>query len=168
MQSSVRGCLRDVVDFVEDDKGEDLTDAMDGLEEIKGMRIVMPGRLQYMEFEALEECVIVIDEFQVCHDTHADVGIGELLSNPGAVTLIGDLLAEWWEIILAVGVLDVGQEISASTHEVIAPAQEVSSGSHPGWVDIGLGYQASLKECCDLTGIYPVVFGLPTMYGFHV
>ena len=110
----------------------------------------------------------MIDEFQVCAHAHADVGIRELLGDTGAVSLVGDLLAEWWQVILAVGVLDVSQEISSSAHEVVTSAQEVSGGSHLWWVDIGLGYQAGLEECGDLAGVDPVVFGLPAVYGSHV
>ena len=40
------------MDFVEDHEGEDLTDAVYGLEEIESMGIMVPGRLQYVEFEA--------------------------------------------------------------------------------------------------------------------
>ena len=48
------GKAGDVMDFLEDDQGEDLTDAVYGLEKIEGMRIVLFGRLDDVEFDRLE------------------------------------------------------------------------------------------------------------------
>lgn len=51
----------DVMDLVEDDKGEDLADAVDGSETIKGINVVPFGGTDNIELQVSEKLVVVVD-----------------------------------------------------------------------------------------------------------
>jgi hypothetical protein len=55
-------------------------------------------------------------------------GVGETLVETRAMHLVSDLLAELGQVVLGVGVLDVGQEIGAPANRVGAPAHQVARG----------------------------------------
>ena len=64
--------------------------------------------------EPLEEEIEVIDELDVDGDGAPDGGIGEGFGDSLPVHLSGDLLSELGEVVLGVGVLDVGEERRAA------------------------------------------------------
>lgn len=91
-----------------------------------------------------------------------------MLGHPGAVALVRDALGERGEIVLAVGLLDVGEKLGPFARKVATPAQEIARGAHLPRVDVGHGDVSAAQEYGDLVRIDPVVFGLPAVYGFHV
>ena len=82
--------------------------------------IVVPRR-------ALEQQGQVIDQLHVDGDGAAHGGIAEDLGDSLPMHLAHDLPAELRQVVLGVGVLDVGEEIGSPAHEVGAPAQEIPS-----------------------------------------
>ncbi len=94
--------------------------------------------------------------------------IGEGLGDPLPVGLVSDLRARDREVVLVVGVLDVGQEVPAPADQVEPPAKEIPGRAHLGRVDVGLGEGPAAKQGGDLQGIDLVVLGLPAVDGLHV
>jgi hypothetical protein len=122
----------------------------------------------YVEFELSDELTVDFDEDQIGLYALSDRGIGEMLGDSFPVALTGQVSFEGWEVILAVGILDMAQELSSFAYHESAPAQEISGRSHFGGIDIGLGDHATTQKSSDLSSVDLVVFGLSPMYGFHV
>jgi hypothetical protein len=93
--------------------------------------------------------------------------IGKALGDPVAVGFGGDLFADGWEVILAVGILNMRQECTAFAGQVQAPTQQVAGRAHLGWIDIGLREHTAAQQHSDLMGVDLVVFGLAAMDSFH-
>ena len=129
---------RNSVDFIEYDESEDLADAWHGVQQVQGIRVVRLGAAHDVGLELGELLVVDIDERDIERDAFAYAGVGEALSQVDSVGLAGDFLAEGLEIVLAVGVLDVGEQLGTLVDQMVAPAQQVTGGAHFGWIGIGL------------------------------
>ena len=125
-----------VVDFIKDDERENGSDAVDGFQEKKGVGIVFCGVTMDVYFEVPLDSIEMIDEFEISFDALSDGRIGEMLGNTLAMDFIGNLFAELGKVTLAVGVLDVAQEIGTFTHEVVVSAQEIAGSAHTGRVNV--------------------------------
>jgi len=91
-----------------------------------------------------------------------------VFADPLAVGLIGDFLFELREVVLAVGVLDVSEQLSPFSHEVVSSAQEIPGWAHLLGVDISHGDHASPEQCGDFLGVDSVVFAFAAVDGFHI
>jgi len=91
-----------------------------------------------------------------------------MIRYPLAVCFVGDLLFELWEVVLAVGVLDVGEQFGPFAHEVVSAAEEVAGGAHFSGVDIGYGQGTSAEEGGDFMGVDFVVFAFAAVDRLHV
>jgi hypothetical protein len=69
---------------------------------------------------------------------------------------------------LAIGVLDVSEQFSPFSHEVVSSAKQISGRAHLLGVDIGHGDHASPEQCGDFPRVDSVVFAFTTVDGFHV
>ena len=72
------------------------------------------------------------------------------------------------KVILVIGVLDMGNELSPFSCEVSATPEQVSGGAHVGRINIGHGHHAAPKQRCYLICVYFVVLGFASVDGFHV
>jgi hypothetical protein len=79
-----------------------------------------------------------------------------------------DFFADGREVILAIGILDMGKEFAAFACQVHASAQQVAGGAHLGGVDRGLGEHPAAPQHGDFVGVDLVVFGFAAMDGLHV
>jgi hypothetical protein len=98
----------DVVDFVEQYETENLADAWYGLQQIQGVGVMLFGGFEDGQFHVAEQLVVVVNQGKVDFDTLLHGGLGKPLSDTIAVRFIGDLLADFGQVILASGILDVG------------------------------------------------------------
>jgi len=96
------------------------------------------GRPRDIEFHLTQELVIGIDEGHVDFKGLADAGSGEMFFAARTVGFVGKLLADLGEMVLTVGMLDVGQKFRSFPSPVTAAAQEIPGGPHLGGIDIGL------------------------------
>jgi hypothetical protein len=110
----------------------------------------------------------VARELDVRRDALGDRGVRELLGDALAIGSIGDSGLGCRKIVLMVRVLDVSQELASLADQVEPSTQEVSSGTHFGWVDVSLRKHASSEQGCDLESIDAVVFCFAAVNGFHV
>jgi hypothetical protein len=76
--------------------------------------------------------------------------------------------AQWRQVVLACGILDVSQEFGAFTGQVPAPAQQVARGAHALGIDVGLREHAAAEQDGDLAGIELIVLGLAAVDGLHI
>ena len=97
-----------------------------------------------------------------------DRWIGKTLGDPVTVGFVGDLFANGGQVILAVGILHVGEELAAFACQVHASAQQVAGGAHLGGVDIGLWEHAAAQQHSNFLGVDLVVFGLAAVDGLHI
>ena len=110
------------MDLVEGDEAEDLSHPRDTSEQVPGVDVVCFDLLDDVEFEVCKELVVEVKELETDLDAFAYGGIGEVIGDSLPVCLVGDLLLELGEIVLAIGVLDVGEEFGALSHEVVSAA----------------------------------------------
>ena len=103
---------------------------MDSAQEMQGLRVVLSSETQNRAFHALDGATHLVDEFEIDLDALADSGIGESFGDAFMVNLAVELMPELGQVVLAVGVLDMGEQIDAVPDEVITPAQEIASAAH--------------------------------------
>ena len=85
-----------------------------------------------------------------------------------AVPGIDQLLAEDGQVVLAVGVDEVGDHLGALVHQVHAAAQQIAGLAQALGIGIGLGQVAAAQQLGDLAGIDLVVLGFAAADGLHV
>ncbi len=127
------------MDFVEQHHTQNLADAGDGWQPLHGVRVVRLGRLHDGQLHVAEQLVIAANQGEIDFHTLLHGGIGEPLHHPSSVGLIGKLLANLWQVILAVSMLDVREELSAFARQMQAASEQVTGGPHRGGIDLGLG-----------------------------
>ena len=126
------------------------------------------GVVQDVELDLPLEVIELGDQLEVGFDADPDVRIDELFGDGLPVGLVGDPGAERLHVVLAVGVLDVTDEVGALTGQEVASSQKIPGGAHGGGIDVGHGEVTAAQESGDLAGIDAVVLGLPAVDGLHV
>ena len=101
---------RDVVDLVEDRQREDLADAGDRAQAVKGVGVVALRLPLDRAFEVVDEAVVRLDEGQVDCDALAHARIRELFRHAVAVGRIGEAPRERRPGVLGARVLDARQD----------------------------------------------------------
>jgi hypothetical protein len=84
------------------------------------------------------------------------------------VGLIGHLLANRGQVVLAVGLLDMGEYLGSCAHEMYPAPEEIPGGAHRRGIDVGLREHAPAQEDRDVLGIDSVVVGCAAMDRFPV
>jgi hypothetical protein len=129
---------------------------------------VFCGITKDVSFEIPLDSIEMIDKFEIGFDAPSDDGIGELFGDTLAIDFVGDLFTELGKVTLAVGVLDVAQEIGTLTHEVVTSSKKVTGSPHFGRIDVSLRDHAGTQEGSDFTGIDFVIFDFGAVDGLHV
>ena len=173
-ETTVRGKIlyprkaRDIVNFLEEYEAEDLADAGHRLEQIQGMGVMVLGGCDDAEFDVTQQFIIVGDEREIDFDTFLHCRISKTLGDPVTVGFVGDLFANGGQVILAIGILHMGEEFAAFAGQVHAAAQYVAGGAHLGGIHIGLREHATAQQHGDFVGVDLVVFRLAAMDSFHI
>ena len=168
-QTTVRGKLLDpgeavdVIDFVEPHETENLADAGYGLQQLAGVGVRLFGGFDDGEFHVTKPIIIVTDACQIDFKTFLHRWIGKALSNPITVGFIGNLLTNDRQVLLAVGMWHVGQQLGPFMCQMHTASQQVSGCPHLGRIDIGLWAHAATEQDGNLVRVDLVVFGLTTM-----
>jgi len=103
---------------------------------------------------------------QVCSNAGLDGRIGNPFGYSGTVGSVSDLFADLGQIVLAVGVLNVNQQLGPFAHEVSPTAQQITSGTHLGLVDVGHRDHAAAQQDGDFLGVDAIVLALPPWMAF--
>jgi len=69
-------------------------------------------------------------------DAFLDRGIRKVIGDTITVSFVGYFLFELWKVVLAIGVLDMCEQLCSFSHEVVSAAKEVTGGAHFSGVDI--------------------------------
>jgi hypothetical protein len=157
-----------LMDLIEQHKAEDLADAGHRVQQIQGIGIMVLGGVDEGEFHVAQQFIVRPDERKIDVDAFVHRWIGTALGDPVSVGFVGDLFADGREMILAVGVLSMGEEFAACACQVHASPQQVADGAHLGRIARGLGEHPAAPEHGNFMGVYLVVFGLAAMDGLHV
>ena len=128
-----------VLDLIEQDQGQDLPDPRHGLEPRKSLYVVGLGTARKIEFHLAEQLVIVIKERHIYLYRLADTGIGEMVSHVFAVRFVCESFADLGEIVLTIGIVNVGSEFGALARQVTATTEQVAGGPHLRRIDVRLG-----------------------------
>jgi hypothetical protein len=101
----------DVVDLVEQDQGQDGADAGDRAQPLVGLRVVHLGRPRQVQLQGTDLLVVGADQGQVGLGAVAHGGVGEAGGHVQflAVGSVAELLGERRQVVLTVGVDQVGQ-----------------------------------------------------------
>ncbi len=115
----------DVVDLVEDRQRQDLADAGNGAEPVKGLRVVLLGAANEMEFELGDDGVVELDQLEVDLEALARIGVGKPLGDAFSVGLVGDPPRRFLEVVLVVGVRSGIRSVStrARTRDCCTPSR---------------------------------------------
>jgi hypothetical protein len=114
------------------------------------------------------QLVIVVHQGQVAVDTFGPGGLGKRLSNPLAVRVRGDLLAQCGQVLRARGLLEVGSQLRPGVQQQPAAPEESSRGPQRRGRDRRWRQQAATQEYGKLMGVDLVVFGRTPMERLHV
>src|SRR5436305_1606151 len=162
------GEAAEVVNLVEQGQREDLSDAWDRAEEVELPVVVLADLMNQVELHVPDDLVVAVEQSHVGGDGHLDRVVVEVLDDGAAVLGLASPLVERRQVVLGVGVLDVGQQLAALSGEEQAPAQQVAGGAHLSGVDVGVGEIAAAQQGGDLVGVEPVVLRLAAVDGLHV
>jgi hypothetical protein len=65
------------------------------------------GRAGIVQSHFAEQLIVVIDERYIHFDGFAHAGIGKVFGNASSIRVVGQLLPDLRQIVLAIGILDV-------------------------------------------------------------
>lgn len=119
------------------------------------------------KLELVEGVIVGVEQCHVGSNRHLDAVVVEMLDQSLAVGLAVDPLLESREVILSVGVLDVGEQLSSLTGKEQASSQQVTGRPHSPRVHVGLRERATTQENRDFVRVDPVVLGFAPMNRFH-
>jgi hypothetical protein len=157
-----------VVNLVEQGQREDLSNAWNGAQEEELPVVVLTDLMDQVELHVPDDLVVAVEQSDVRGNGHLDDIVVEVLDDGTSVLgLIGPLV-QGRQVVLGVGVLDVGQQLAALPGEEQASTQEVSGGPHLSGVDIGVGEIAAPQQGRDLVRVEPIILGLAAVDRFHV
>ena len=138
-----------------------------GVYQGEGMGIVVLGGCEEGEFQLLEERIIRGEEGQIDRHGLLHGGIVTALGPPVAMRFVGNLLADLGHVVVAIGMLPMGQECSAFAHQGGAAPAQVTGGAHLRWRDRGLREHPAPQHGGNLVRIDLVVCRFPAVEGFH-
>jgi hypothetical protein len=157
-----------VRDFVEPHEAEKLAHAGDCAPQIQGIGVMRRGGSDEGEFEGTKSRSVGADEGEIDFKAFLPRWIGQAFRNAVAMGFIGELCADGREVILAVGVLSMGEEFAVLACQVRASAQQVAGGAPRARIDRRWREHPAAPQHGDFMGVDRVVFGLAAMDGLHI
>ena len=158
----------DVVDLVEEHETQDLPHSGDGLEDVVAVGIINPGVAGQVELDLFEVLIVDVDQAEVGFDALFNAVVGEALTKIFPVGRVPEGSVDIGQVVLGVGVLDVGEQLGSLAHKEVAPTQQIAGGAHCLGVDVGKGHVPSAQEVGDLVGVDAIVFRLASVDRLHI
>jgi hypothetical protein len=162
------GEAAEVVNLVEQGQREDFSNSRNRTEKIELSVAVLADLVNQVELHVPDDLVVAVEQFNVSGNGHLDCNVVEVLDDGTSIRCLVGPLFQGRQVVLGVGVLDVGQQFAALPGEKQAPAQQVASGAHLARVDISQRQIATPQQRCDLVGVEPVVLHLAPVDRLHV
>jgi hypothetical protein len=157
-----------IMDCIQQHEGQDLADPRERAQAVERLCLMRLGRRDKSQLQGGAQAVVRVDQREVHRDALLDGWIGKPFSHAVSVALVGQSLADFREVVLAVRIVGMSQPLGSFAHERQAAPEEVAGGAPLGGRDIGLGEHPAAQEDGDLVGSDLVVFGLAPMDGLHV
>jgi hypothetical protein len=104
------------------------------------------GMFFYIPFNGGELFIVEVDEFGIQIHASLDTRVIESIFHKQSIRFISQVFPDPGEIILRVGIVDVGEEFCTFSHEVVPASEEVTSRSHRSGIDIGHGEGSPTEE----------------------
>src|SRR5262249_39461540 len=144
--------------------------AGDALKPGEGLHVIDPGGLDQVALQAGDLPVVGVDQGQIDLDVGAGAFVGEARGQVqlGAVGGVGQLLGQRRQVVLAVGVDQVGQGLGAAADQMRTTPEQVAGLAHALGIDVGDGDHAAPQQDGDLVSVDLVGLGLAAVDGFHV
>jgi hypothetical protein len=133
----------------------------------EGVGVVGLGGFHDRQSAVGEKTIVGGDQPEIDVDVLVPRGIVKTFGHAVTVGCGGDLFVNLGRIVLAVGILDMAQELRSLAQQVGPASQEVTGGTHLRWIDVGWREHAAAKEGSNLVGIDRVMLGLAAVDGFH-
>ena len=162
------GKAADVLNLIEQIEGIDPAHAGDALQEGISSRVMLLCVGNDVLFEDGQDPVIGVNHVEIGGHGHAHRGIVEPIQQAFPVLRFGDPSQRHLQVVLAGGILGVGEEFGPLAHQMVASTHQVPSGTHPLGVDVGHGNEAAPEQGSDLLGVDLVVLALAAMDGPHI
>jgi hypothetical protein len=132
--------------FVEQDQAEDRANPGDGWQAVERLGSVLLRRVHDRQLEVCQPRVVVADQGHVTLEALWHRGSRTALGDAGPVGWVGDVLANLGEVVLALGVVDMGQEFCPLAPQRHATSHEVTGGTHGGGIDVGVWEHPSAER----------------------
>jgi hypothetical protein len=113
------------MNLIEDDQAEDSSDAGDGSDAEIRICIMNLGDERYFVFQAGKELIIIVQQLEVKFNAFSYALIRESFGYPFSVGFIGDFLSYVWQIVLVIGILDMGKEFCSFSSKMHPSAQQI-------------------------------------------
>jgi hypothetical protein len=134
---------------------------------VEGVGVVLVGGMDHGPCQGGAPVVIVIAPREV--DRHALLHgrIGQARGHALPVGLVGEVVAELGEGVLAGGLWDMSSPLGTRAHQGHPPAEQVPGGPHRVRVGGGLWEHATSEEPRHVVRVHAVVCGLAPVHGRH-
>jgi hypothetical protein len=113
------------VDFVENHQGEDFPDAGNSAKQVNGYRIMFGNVRIDLSFDREDLFVKGVHDGGIHLDGGTDHRVGEPIFDTAAIRAAVDALFERGQVVLSIGVLDVGLKLRMMTGKVQPAAEQV-------------------------------------------
>jgi len=157
----------EVMQLIQQHETKDLADTRNCLEHVQGVGIMLRGRLHNGQLQVPQQLVLIVEEGEVHRDAFVDGGIGTPLRDPRPSGLVRALCADLGHVVLAVGVLDLRQQLSAFPHEMYPAPEQIPGRPHCRGRDLGLGQHTATQQDSHFLGSNCVVLGFAPVNGLH-
>ena len=165
---AVLGEALDVLNLVEQDQAQHLADARQRLQQVIRLGIVDLGVLDQVLLEFGDGRLILVDQCGVGTDGELGGLVGKAIGQVAVVGMPGQLAFEGRQVVLAVGVGDVGDELGFLPHEEGSTPQQVAGFTHGTGINKSHREHAAAQQPRDLGSINAIAFGLAAVDSFHV
>ncbi|KXJ04728.1 hypothetical protein AC249_AIPGENE5433, partial [Exaiptasia diaphana] len=158
----------DVLNFVKEGQGQNLSDAGNGAQQVKGRGVVGANAILQVELHLMDRLIQSLEQGQVRGHGHLDLGVvSEVFEQRVPVAVPGDS-PEVGQVVLGIGVLKMSQKLGALSYEAQAPSEQISGGAHGLGIDVGHRQHATTEERRDFERVDPIVLGFTAVNGLHV
>jgi hypothetical protein len=147
-----------VVDVVEPHEAEALADPRHRLQHLQGVGVMVVGGLDARACAVAKELVIRGDQGPVDCDALVYGSLSTTCSAALTIGCVGELLPEFGQVVLTVGILDRRQQFSPFAQQVGAASSEVAGRVHLRRIDRGWREHATAEQRGNRVGIDRVAF----------
>lgn len=158
----------DDVNLIEQGQRQDLPNPGNRAQQKEAGIVILADLVNQVELHIPDDLIVGLQKLDIGSDRHLHHRVFEVLDDGSSILGLSSPLLQHREVVLGVGVLDVGEELSTLPGEEQTAPEQVPCGSHLVRIDVGLGEGAAAQQGSDLVGVNAVVFGLSAMDSLHV